>query len=115
MTDILKDDLSFVEIQFMQVSTSIRPLDAQNEQPFQQSTNTIDFYETAIATDETIATNYWHLGVAYLLAGREEDAQAAWFSPFAVADELDIDNLTNDLIEILDKSANHQFEKLDLE
>jgi predicted O-linked N-acetylglucosamine transferase (SPINDLY family) len=115
MTDILKDDLSFVEIQFMQVSTSTLPLDAQNEQLPQQSTNTIDFYEAAIATDETIATNYWHLGVAYLLAGREEDAQAAWFSPFAIADEIEIDNLTNDLIEILEKSANHQFEKLDLE
>jgi predicted O-linked N-acetylglucosamine transferase (SPINDLY family) len=115
MTDILKDDLSFVEIQFMQVSTSTLPLDAQNEHLPQQSINTIDFYEAAIATDETIATNYWHLGVAYLLAGREEDAQAAWFSPLAIADEIDIDNLTNDLIEILEKSANHQFEKLDLE
>jgi predicted O-linked N-acetylglucosamine transferase (SPINDLY family) len=115
MITILKDDLSFVEIQFMQVSTSTLPLDAQNEQLFQQSTNTIDFYETAIATDETITINYWYLGVAYLLAGREEDAQAAWFSPFSIADEIEIDNLTNDLIEILDKSANYQFEQLNLD
>ena len=94
----------------MQVSTSTPPIVSIDLSP-----NTINFYETAIDTDDTIATNYWYLGVAYLLAGREEDAQAAWFTPFAIANEIEVDNLTNNLIEILEQAANHQFEILDLE
>ena len=94
----------------MQVATSTPSIISIDLAP-----NTINFYETAIATDETIATNYWHLGVAYLLAGREEDAQAAWFTPFATGDEVDVDNLTNDLIEILAQAANYQFGILDLD
>ena len=94
----------------MQVATSTPSIISIDLAP-----NTINFYETAIATDETIATNYWHLGVAYLLAGREEDAQAAWFTPFATVDEVDVDNLTTDLIEVLAQAANYQFSILDLD
>jgi predicted O-linked N-acetylglucosamine transferase (SPINDLY family) len=77
--------------------------------------NAIDFYETAISNDETITNNYWHLGVAYLLAGREDDAQAAWFSPLSAATENEIDNLTNNLIEVLEQAANYQSETQNLE
>ncbi len=77
--------------------------------------NSIDFYEAAIAADETIASNYWDLGIAYLLVGREDDAQAAWFTPFAIASENDIDNLTKDLIEALEREAQNQIELSDLE
>ena len=74
----------------------------------------INFYEAEIATDETIWNNYWQLGVAYLLAGREEDAQAAWFTPLATAAEGGIDNLTDDLIEVLERAALNQTEISDL-
>ncbi len=90
-------------------------IDAQNERLYQQLPNAIDFYETAVATDETIAANYWHLGIAYLLAGREDDAQAAWFTPLAEADEIEIEDLTSDLIEILDRAARDQAEIPDFE
>jgi predicted O-linked N-acetylglucosamine transferase (SPINDLY family) len=79
------------------------------------STPLIDFYEAAISTDETIVSNYWHLGVAYLLAGREDDAQAAWFTPLSIATESEIDKLTNDLIEILEREAQARAEIPDLE
>ena len=75
----------------------------------------INFYEMAISTDETIANNYWQLGIAYLLAGREEDAQATWFTPFVTADESEVDNLTTDLIDILAAAAKDQLEIPDLE
>jgi predicted O-linked N-acetylglucosamine transferase (SPINDLY family) len=88
----------------MQVSIST-PTEAQNEQLSPQHPTAIDFYELAVSNDETIASNYWHLGVAYLLAGREDDAQAAWFTPLATATDLDIDNLTNDLIGVLERTA----------
>ncbi len=75
----------------------------------------IDFYEAAIATDETIASNYWHLGVAYLLAGREDDAQAAWFAPLATATEGEIDSLTAALLGVLELAASYQTALPDLE
>ncbi len=69
----------------------------------------IDFYELAIAADETIVSNYWYLGIAYLLAGREDDAQAAWFVPLSTIDDLvEIELLTNDLLIILEQEATYQ-------
>jgi predicted O-linked N-acetylglucosamine transferase (SPINDLY family) len=67
-----------------------------------------EFYEAAIAVDEAIISNYWHLGVAYLLAGREDDAQVAWFTPLATAKATEIDDLTSELIAVLEREAQHQ-------
>jgi predicted O-linked N-acetylglucosamine transferase (SPINDLY family) len=79
-----------------------------------QPVDAIDFYETAIATDESITDYYWRLGVAYLLVGREDDAQAAWFIPLASATEDEVNDLTIDLIRVLEESASEQFEISDL-
>jgi predicted O-linked N-acetylglucosamine transferase (SPINDLY family) len=94
----------------MPVSTSTPTIDNIDRVP-----HAINYYETAISTDETIVDNYWHLGVAYLLAGREDDAQAAWFTPLATATESEIDNLTADLIGVLDREARDRAETSDLE
>jgi hypothetical protein len=74
-----------------------------------------EFYEAAIAVDETIVSNYWYLGLSYLLAGREEDAQATWFMPLADADETDVDIYTDELVSILAQEAIVRAETLDLE
>jgi predicted O-linked N-acetylglucosamine transferase (SPINDLY family) len=94
----------------MQVSTSTPAIGIH-----EHSQNAINFYEMAIAQDEAIASNYWHLGVAYLLAGREDDAQAAWFTPLATTTETEIDNLTTDLIAVLERAARDKAEISDLE
>ena len=110
---ILKEDLFFVAVKFMQVITSISSIgsnDTQSDKLHQRVANPIAFYEAAIAVDETIVSDYWQLGVAYLFAGREDDAQAAWLTPLATASETEIDNLTTDLIEVLDREALHQTE-----
>jgi predicted O-linked N-acetylglucosamine transferase (SPINDLY family) len=102
----------------MQVPVStptIVSIDSRQREATPTTPNSINFYEAAISADETIANNYWQLGVAYLLAGREDDAQAAWFTPFATADEIEIDNLTTDLIDSLEQAANYQVEIPDLE
>ena len=101
----------------MQVPTSTPPIssiDSQPQQLLQQPPNPIDFYEAAIFADETIATNYWDLGVAYLLAGREDDAQATWLTPLFAATETDIENLTDDLIGVLAQAAQDRAEIQDL-
>jgi predicted O-linked N-acetylglucosamine transferase (SPINDLY family) len=74
-----------------------------------------EFYEAAISADEKIVSNYWYLGVSYLLAGREEEAQAAWMVPFSTATEAEVDVYTNDLSAILDREANNRAESVDLQ
>jgi predicted O-linked N-acetylglucosamine transferase (SPINDLY family) len=66
----------------------------------------IEYYETAIETDESIAENYYHLGLALLLSEQEEEAQMVWL--------LGTENATPDedydqkLGKILEEEANHQ-------
>jgi predicted O-linked N-acetylglucosamine transferase (SPINDLY family) len=82
---------------------------------FASTENAIDFYETAIDRDETIASNYWQLGIAYLLADREDDARAAWFIPISTAEPDTIDDLSTQLVEALDREAQEQEEISELE
>jgi predicted O-linked N-acetylglucosamine transferase (SPINDLY family) len=82
---------------------------------FASPENAIDFYETAIDRDEAIVSNYWQLGIAYLLAGREDDARAAWSIPISTADPDTIDDLNTQLIDALDGEALEQEEISELE
>jgi predicted O-linked N-acetylglucosamine transferase (SPINDLY family) len=75
--------------------------------------NPINFYEERIGIDETCVSNYWHLGVAYLLAGREDDAQLAWFTPLSTTAE--IDDLTDELVLILEQTAKDLAQESNLE
>ena len=74
-----------------------------------------DFYQAAILADETEIDNYWYLGISYLLAGREDDAQMAWFIPLSEDDSDRLDLLTNQLLIILDREANNQVQIPDFE
>jgi predicted O-linked N-acetylglucosamine transferase (SPINDLY family) len=73
------------------------------------------FYEAEVLADETVVSNYWYLGLSYLLSGREEDAQSAWFVPFSTDEEIDVDFYTKELLGILEKEANKQSENSELE
>ncbi len=75
--------------------------------------NPIDFYEEKIGIDETCVSNYWNLGIAYLLAGREDDAQLAWFTPLSATAE--IDDLSNELVLILEQTAKDLAQEPNLE
>lgn len=77
--------------------------------------NAIDFYETEIAANESNTENYWYLGLAYLFVGKESDAQVAWFTPFTLADESEIDELTTALLEVLEREANDRVEMSELD
>jgi predicted O-linked N-acetylglucosamine transferase (SPINDLY family) len=80
-----------------------------------RSIQSSEFYEAAISADETKIENYWYLGISYLLAGREDDAQAAWFVPLSVASPDEIDTFTNDLLTLLEREATSQAHIPDLE
>lgn len=94
----------------MLVPTSTLPIDS-----IDRSLHTISFYEQAIAVDETISSNFWELGVAYLLAGREDDAQAAWLTPMMTATASEIETLTAELISVLERIAGDRVNIPDLQ
>lgn len=71
-------------------------------------TEQIAQYEIAINQEGTIASNYWWLGISYLLSGDEIEAQATWFIPIANAADSEIDNLTADLVNTLSIAAQQQ-------
>jgi predicted O-linked N-acetylglucosamine transferase (SPINDLY family) len=104
----------------MQVSTSTPTIVSLSQLPAEIAHSSmtllerIEFYEMEIAADETIISNYWHLGIAYLLADREDDAQAAWFTPLSIADPAEIDILTNELVVILEQEATNRAISSDL-
>jgi predicted O-linked N-acetylglucosamine transferase (SPINDLY family) len=75
----------------------------------------IEFYEAAILADETIVSNYLYLGLSYLLAGKEEDAQSAWFVAFAQSSEAEGDLYPNLLLAILEQEATHRSQVSELE
>jgi predicted O-linked N-acetylglucosamine transferase (SPINDLY family) len=71
-------------------------------------TEQIAQYEIAINQEGSIASNYWWLGISYLLSGDEIEAQATWFMPIANAAESEIENLTADLVNTLAIAAQQQ-------
>lgn len=66
------------------------------------------FYEAAIETQPEEVTHYWHLGLAYLLLGEEEAAQATWLTPAVEADDEQVNQWSAELVQILDTEAQRQ-------
>jgi len=71
-------------------------------------TAVIEFYEELIQREESIP-NYCRLGLAYLLEGREEEANATWLSLLTEAEGID------ELLEILEAEATRQTELKNLQ
>jgi predicted O-linked N-acetylglucosamine transferase (SPINDLY family) len=65
-------------------------------------------YQAAINQDNK-ASNYWWLGISYLLSGDLAEAQATWFIPFAITEsELETIELNEDLSNTLLIAAKEQ-------
>ncbi|MEG3436146.1 O-linked N-acetylglucosamine transferase, SPINDLY family protein [Pannus brasiliensis CCIBt3594] len=75
----------------------------------------IRFYEEIIEAEPEEIAHYWYLGLAYLLAEREEEARATWLFVLGQLEETEIDTRTAELVAILEEEANRQaaLEKLD--
>jgi len=69
----------------------------------------IEFYETAIEADESLAENYHYLGLTFLLSDREEEAQLTWL--LGLENAMSQEAYNQKLGEILENEANYQ-EKL---
>ncbi|OBQ38317.1 MAG: hypothetical protein AN487_07825 [Anabaena sp. CRKS33] len=69
---------------------------------------TIQEYEQNITENPQEVTNYWYLGLALLLAGREEEAQIAWMTPMLEFGEEESEQWLLQLTEILFNAAQQQ-------
>jgi predicted O-linked N-acetylglucosamine transferase (SPINDLY family) len=74
----------------------------------------IKIYEKIIESNLASLSDFFHLGLAYLLNGEEDLAQMTWFS--AITERSDEDtNVIHELSNILEKEANRQTEEKKLE
>jgi predicted O-linked N-acetylglucosamine transferase (SPINDLY family) len=65
----------------------------------------IETFEEAIQTNSDELTNYWYLGLAYLLQGEEETAQLVWLSAIAEQGGEDSDEVVQSLVQTLSTEA----------
>jgi predicted O-linked N-acetylglucosamine transferase (SPINDLY family) len=68
----------------------------------------VNLLEQSVEVDPADVENYFTLGVAYLLLGEEEEAQATWLCGMAQVEETDIPQWTSHLIELLETEAQRQ-------
>jgi predicted O-linked N-acetylglucosamine transferase (SPINDLY family) len=64
-----------------------------------------EYYEQAISEDSEKSTNYWYLGLAYLLCQEENAAQSAWLFGLSQFEEV---TATLELTRILNQEAQYQ-------
>ncbi|HYX13024.1 MAG TPA: hypothetical protein VE944_01375 [Nostoc sp.] len=69
---------------------------------------TIQQYEQNITENTREVYNYWYLGLALLLEGREEEAQITWMTPFLEFGEEESKQWLQQLTEILSNAAQQQ-------
>ena len=67
-----------------------------SQQPSNSQHHLIEHYEKSIEKNPDDRELYWRLGSAYLLNGREEDAQMTWMTVLSEADD-EVESWTNEL------------------
>lgn len=72
-----------------------------------------ELYEKAIEAEPDIVNYYCYLGLAYLLQGHEEAAQAAWMAVIVQDTNEKIEGWINKLVQILDAEAQRQLARND--
>ena len=65
-------------------------------------------YEQGIEISPEMISNYWYLGLAQLLQGKEEEAQITWMMPMLTASSEEIEQWTEELLTVLNQEANSQ-------
>ncbi|MBC6478262.1 MAG: O-linked N-acetylglucosamine transferase, SPINDLY family protein [Hormoscilla sp. GM7CHS1pb] len=72
-------------------------------------------YQQAIEAAPEVRSNYWYLGLALLLEGKEVEAQITWMLAIGEAEGEEIDCWTGELVEVLQTEAERRESLLDYE
>jgi predicted O-linked N-acetylglucosamine transferase (SPINDLY family) len=67
-----------------------------------------NYYEEVLETEPENYNYYWYLGLAYLLLGQEDEAQATWLVAMSAGSPEEIEIWTTYLVEILSTEAQRQ-------
>src|SRR4028118_299330 len=65
-------------------------------------------YEQAIEDEPTVRSHYWHLGLMLLLQGQEAEAQTTWLLGLAEGESEEIEQWSEELIQVLQTEADRQ-------
>jgi predicted O-linked N-acetylglucosamine transferase (SPINDLY family) len=65
-------------------------------------------YEQAIENEPGIKSHYWHLGLMLLLQGQEVEAQTTWLLAVADGESEEIEQWSDELIQVLQTEADRQ-------
>lgn len=65
----------------------------------------IALYEQCINANPTLMSNYWYLGLAWLLVGEESETQAIWLSALTQGTPAEMDVWMADLLNVLEVEA----------
>jgi predicted O-linked N-acetylglucosamine transferase (SPINDLY family) len=68
----------------------------------------VQYYEQAIEYEPSVISNYWYLGLSYLLHQQEELAQTTWFFAIAQGSDLEPIHWAQQLVTILEAEASRQ-------
>ncbi|NDJ17590.1 O-linked N-acetylglucosamine transferase, SPINDLY family protein [Myxacorys almedinensis] len=90
---------------------SITPITSQHVPAYQALVDqhyevAISLYEQAIEAEPEVRSYYWYLGLALLLHGQEADAQTMWLFAMSEGEETQIEQWTDELIQVLQTEAN---------
>jgi predicted O-linked N-acetylglucosamine transferase (SPINDLY family) len=83
-------------------------LDSFNRGKYEEA---ITLYEQMVETNPEARQGYWYLGLALLLQGQEVEAQVTWMLVIGEGNEAEVEQWTQELVEILATEANRQEEK----
>ncbi|MEQ8382557.1 MAG: tetratricopeptide repeat protein [Coleofasciculus sp. A1-SPW-01] len=67
-----------------------------------------NLYEQAIAAEPDVSSYYWYLGLMLLLQGQEAEAQMTWLLPMMQGDAEQVEQWTEELIQVLQTEAQRQ-------
>ena len=69
-----------------------------------------NLYEQAIAAFPSVTVNYWYLGLALILQGKETEAQTTWLLVMSESTEAEIEEWIAELSQVLETEAQRQAE-----
>ncbi|MBW4493749.1 MAG: DUF563 domain-containing protein [Oscillatoria princeps RMCB-10] len=71
----------------------------------------IDLYSQCVIANPAEMSNYWHLGLAWLLQGEEFEAQAVWLSAIAGGTPEEVELWAAELLKVLSAEANRHLHR----
>jgi len=68
----------------------------------------VSLYEQAVIAEPEVKSHYWHLGLILLLQGQEAEAQTTWLFGMAEGEAEEVEQWTQELIQVLETEAERQ-------